>query len=1050
MTTTEKNIRSFGLAVSAAILFAGCTAKTPMPPPSAPPPEKPVVVQSDVPPQSEWQATASESDSNAPAAYACDGKMDTRWCSPYSAETAWLEIDLGRAATICGCTIQWERACGTRYQIQVSEDKTNWTTVYEMNHGDGAADDLFFTPVKARYVRMFGLERVNPWWGYSIWEFNIRGMDERIGVKAEGQDDMETLSLFDGKTGTLWRSATPPPCHIDVDLAREMPLGGVWIDWGRNFGTRASLLVSSDGQSWEKAGSLTDGVGGADTIQHPQKNARYFRLEIEAASENAPVEIREISLCSPGGNDDPVFNYGFAARKSRRGLYPLQFLKEQVFWTLVGLPGDFAESLLDEYGNFEPTWKNASLMPYLWSDNRIVSAVDAERVTQSMERNYLPLPSVAWESKPVAFNVRALARGTANQDSASYLLYTVKNTSGQPQKGRLFLVIRPVQVNPTWQYGGLSPIDSLEFRESFGGMGVFVSNRLWCVSWPAPDGTAARAFAQGDIMEDLARGRFPESRGVAGAGQQISGALAFDFDLQPGKEKNILVAAPLHDSTADIEALAGDIRADSPALRLLFEREYGKQTAFWSGMIDRVKIDLPEKDVVEMLKAQLSYIEINRDGPAIEPGSRNYKRAFLRDGCLTSASLLRMGFVDEVRQYLDWYAARVQTNGWVPPILMNDGSINKGFGWDNEYDSQGEFVFAMMEYYRFTKDRAFVEKHFDAIVQALKYLEMLRNQTLVPGYMADQPAPERFVGILPKSISHEGYFPPVHSHWDNLFALKGWKDGAEAARLLGKTDVAAWADDQYRQLRKSVRLSMDRTVEYKKIDFVPASADYGDFDPTSTTMAFFPCEETDMLDPQLVRQTWERYSRDVSARCRSFTQGGYTPYEARNITALVELGWRDRAMELLSFLLEGRRPTAWNHVAEVVFSDPRKGSYLGDMPHTWCGSGFINAIRSMLVHETGQKLVLLPGAPRNWFEGNGITLGGLPTYFGKLDLNAGIQGNVLKVTIGGDAAPGDGFELRWPVEGKPTEIVVDGQPWTDFDEKEARVPTTARTVTVKW
>lgn len=117
---------------------------------------------------------------------------------------------------------------------------------------------------------------------------------------------------------------------------------------------------------------------------------------------------------------------------------------------------------------------------------------------------------------------------------------------------------------------------------------------------------------------------------------------------------------------------------------------------YWSRKLDIAKIELPDRRLSDALRAQLAYILINRDGPAIQPGSRNYNRSWMRDGALTSAALLRMGLHEPARDFLNWYAARVQPDGWVPAILNTDSAINHGFGWDNEYDSQGQFVFAVM------------------------------------------------------------------------------------------------------------------------------------------------------------------------------------------------------------------------------------------------------------------------------------------------------------------------------------------------------------------
>ena len=44
-----------------------------------------------------------------------------------------------------------------------------------------------------------------------------------------------------------------------------------------------------------------------------------------------------------------------------------------------------------------------------------------------------------------------------------------------------------------------------------------------------------------------------------------------------------------------------------------------------------------------------------------------------------------------------------------------------------------------------------------------------------------------FYGLLPQSISHEGYSAkPMHSYWDDFFALRGFKDAAFIAKELDK------------------------------------------------------------------------------------------------------------------------------------------------------------------------------------------------------------------------------------------------------------------------
>ncbi|GHO42067.1 discoidin domain-containing protein [Ktedonospora formicarum] len=81
--------------------------------------------------------TASSIESASwPASAANDGNVNTRWGSAFS-DPQWLQIDLGSSQTICQVVLQWEAAYATAYQIQVSNDASNWTTIYTTTTGTG-------------------------------------------------------------------------------------------------------------------------------------------------------------------------------------------------------------------------------------------------------------------------------------------------------------------------------------------------------------------------------------------------------------------------------------------------------------------------------------------------------------------------------------------------------------------------------------------------------------------------------------------------------------------------------------------------------------------------------------------------------------------------------------------------------------------------------------------------------------------------------------------------------------------------------------------------
>lgn len=236
-------------------------------------------------------------------------------------------------------------------------------------------------------------------------------------------------------------------------------------------------------------------------------------------------------------------------------------------------------------------------------------------------------------------------------------------------------------------------------------------------------------------------------------------------------------------------------------------------SADWQARLGQVGLRLPDPSLVDMLRAQAAYMLINQTGPAMQPGPRNYNRSFIRDGMATSAVLLRMGEARVARDYLAWYSEHgVHANGLVSPILNDDGSVNTGFGSDIEYDSQGQYVTLVADVARLDGGPETVRAYLPKVKAALRFLQELRERTLVPGYKADQPSPERFAGILAPSISHEGYPSPTHSYWDDYWGLKGWHDGTWLAEALGDHETAAWAREQYKLLYDALHASIRATM----------------------------------------------------------------------------------------------------------------------------------------------------------------------------------------------------------------------------------------------
>src|SRR5439155_138809 len=286
----------------------------------------------------------------------------------------------------------------------------------------------------------------------------------------------------------------------------------------------------------------------------------------------------------------------------------------------------------------------------------------------------------------------------------------------------------------------------------------------------------------------------------------------------------------------------------------------------------------------------------------------------------------------------------------------------------SEHDSPGAFVYAVAEYYRYTHDVGFLHDMWPHVLGAVDYLAALREQSMGDDFKAPDKA--AFHAILPASISHEGYAAyPVHSYWDDFFALRGLKDAADMARVVGDETRTAKLAALRDAFREALYASIRRTIAQHGIDFLPGSAELGDFDPTSTSVALAPAGEIGNLPEPALTRTFDRYWGEFEARRHGDTDWEeYSPYELRNVGAFVRLGEKQRALELLDALLADQRPQAWNQWSEILWRDREAPRFIGDMPHTWVGATFVRAVRMMLAYEreSDQALVLAAGVPAAW------------------------------------------------------------------------------------
>ncbi len=730
------------------------------------------------------------------------------------------------------------------------------------------------------------------------------------------------------------------PGEVTLDYQRLREFNGLWF----SHGAATRVEASDDDRRWKL---LSANPGRAVFLG--EQEWRWLRLR-HAGRKPPEVELRDAAQWP-----DRNAAVGELARALPRGDFPRAFLGEQNYWTVVGVDGGAQRSgLVSEDGAIELTRGGPSIEPAVQlADGRLVTWAQARIEHHLIEQ---ALPVVQWRHGDVELRVEAAADGPA---ASPQLLarYTLTNPTARPQRYALLLALRPWQVNSPQQFlstqGGVSPVPTLGWAD-----GQLVLPDLRVRPREVPAEVRGAPWGRGPGLASLLQA--PALTTLADAESLPSALMRFDVELGPGESRSL-------------GWVSGAQAPDASAL----DTRLALAVAHWRDRLGHLQLSLPAQaqPIADTMRSALAQILVSRDGPALRPGTRSYARSWIRDGAMMVAGLVRMGETRAAREFVDWFGDRIFESGKVPCCVDQRGADPVV-----ENDSQGEYLFAVAEVWRHTQDRALLERHWPRVQRVVAWMEALRQSERRPG------ADARFKGLMPPSISHEGYSDkPAYAYWDDFWALRGYKDAVQIAAALGQNATAkAWAASRD-EFAADLAASIAATAQHYGIPYIAGAADRGDFDATSTTMALNPAQ-AEGLSPELLRGTFDRYWDEALARIDGRKAWkDYTPYELRNISALVRLGRVDEAHRLLAWFFGHQRPAGWNQWAEVVLPDPRQVRFLGDMPHAWISSDYLRAALDLFAYERERALVIGAGLPDAWKAGGNIGVAGLSTAWGRLD-----------------------------------------------------------------
>jgi hypothetical protein len=486
------------------------------------------------------------------------------------------------------------------------------------------------------------------------------------------------------------------------------------------------------------------------------------------------------------------------------------------------------------------------------------------------------------------------------------------------------------------------------------------------------------------------------------------GLARFDLTLHAGETTHIHLDCP--------QQTHGSLQRDLPGTATprphLFEARFTAHAQQWRNRFSTIDLDVPDRDFRNAFFAGLQHMLVATVGDQIRIAPLSYPLPWLRDSVYIMRCFDLAGMHDVARGGAN-YSARNDFFG--------------GFG--AEGDAPGQGLWALIEHYRITRDKAWLTEVYPAIQRKCEWIFLMRRTGEPIRVVVDTPVlafthAMRASGIICLA-AQDGIIMGSMDHgihyalgWVNHWSLCGLREAAFAARELGFSEDATRYEGEAQALQQAFDqfvnnnpwlLQEERTVNSL---FWPSRAWYHAEDRSIAIDAF---------------QNWWRNKRFKDAE---FIPEPYWLYfEAAQAHNALLIGDPQPAWQVVDYrmshqdlpglygLREGGDGVGTdNAVNGVTLIKQLRGCQKFDSitPHGWSQAEFWLLQRAILVEEWEDGLMIFAGIPSSWLCSNAhIAFRNFPTTYGCVtaEMHVSADSKAAQIILTG-VEPGTPVRLR--------------------------------------
>ena len=625
-----------------------------------------------------------------------------------------------------------------------------------------------------------------------------------------------------------------------------------------------------------------------------------------------------------------------------RGHLPVLTNVTQRNWTTVGTLAARERAIVDPRGLVTPWFDGWSFDWWVGADDRWHFPSRDTAVRQQLLDN---TPVVVTSMRVPSGDVIQRVYATAGEEPA--VVIEIENDSPVPVA--LAAAVRPY--NPE----GLAVVEQIELTDST----VLVDGRPAIVLPKRPQQMAASTFHAGDVAHAVVSG-------------ETASELPKDLRCEAGLAQAAFLFPLAHRATIRFAIpLSSARRTRRPNLKRRRIRAVGPPHAMppaeavargWKTQTERdTRLVLPPGRIADAVEATRRSLLLFHHGDEVTPGPYTYHRFWFRDAAYLLLAMDRFGFHAESAEVIRSFPGRQKVDGFY-------------FSQRQEWDANGAAIFSMAEHFRLTGDLSVVDT--DSVLHGLRWIERTRRRR----GRRNEPV---LRGLMPAGISAEHLGPFDYFYWDDFWSLKGLIDGAELLRAAGEEESAAQTELAADDFRNDLEHSFALVRERLRSDVLPAGPRRRiDAAIIGGLVACSPLGLYAHDHPMIAATAEEIRQRFVHDRAffQAISHTGLGTYLTMQL-ASVELEAGDRrALDRLQWMVEAATSTfTWPEAIHPQLG----GGCMGDGHHGWATADFLNFVRTMLVRERGDELVLLSMLPDAW-SGQEIEAHKVPTHFGRV------------------------------------------------------------------